>query len=155
MSDAPPDAAPPESPEDTARRIALTLRGAGHEAWFVGGCVRDRLRGATPEDWDIATSARPEDVRALFERTVPVGEAFGVILVVEGGRNFEVATFRTERGYADGRRPPEVEFATAEEDVRRRDFTVNGLLMDPGTGEVRDLVGGRADIERRVIRTIG
>ncbi|MHC5057564.1 MAG: CCA tRNA nucleotidyltransferase [Planctomycetota bacterium] len=155
MSDAPPDAAPPGSPEETARRIALTLRGAGHEAWFVGGCVRDRLRGAAPKDWDIATSARPDDVRALFDHTVPVGEAFGVVLVVEGGRSFEVATFRTERGYADGRRPSEVEFASAEEDVRRRDFTVNGLLMDPDTGEVRDLVGGRADIERRVIRTIG
>ncbi len=152
----------PHSPEsdrdparDSATRIALALRGAGHEAWFVGGCVRDRLRGARPEDWDIATSARPEDVRRLFEHTVPVGEAFGVMLVVEGGRHFEVATFRTERGYEDGRRPSEVEFATAEEDVRRRDFTVNGLLMDPETGEVRDLVGGRADLERRVIRTIG
>ena len=155
MSDAPPDANSRESPEDTARRISLALRRAGHEAWFVGGCVRDRLLGAEPEDWDIATAARPEEVRALFDHTVPVGEAFGVILVVEGGRSFEVATFRTERDYEDGRRPSGVDFATAEEDVRRRDFTVNGLLMDPETGEVRDLVDGRADLERRVIRTIG
>jgi poly(A) polymerase len=152
---------PPDSPNDsaavaeTAKRIALALRGAGHETWFVGGCVRDRLLGAAPSDWDIASSARPDEVRALFEHTVPVGEAFGVMLVVEGGRNFEVATFRTEKGYADGRRPSEVEFSTPEEDVRRRDFTVNGLLMDPETGEVRDLVGGRADLDARVIRTIG
>jgi len=155
MSDAPPDSNPSESPEDIARRIALALRRAGHEAWFVGGCVRDRLLGSEPEDWDIATSARPDEVWALFDHTVPVGEAFGVVLVVEGGRNFEVATFRTERDYEDGRRPSGVEFATAEEDVRRRDFTVNGLLMDPETGEVRDMVNGRADLERRVIRTIG
>ena len=154
-------ASPPESPDDAAaaadaaKAVALALRGAGHEAWFVGGCVRDRLLGTAPVDWDIATSARPEEVRALFEHTVPVGEAFGVMLVVECGRNFEVATFRTESGYDDGRRPSDVAFATAEEDVRRRDFTVNGLLMDPETGEVRDLVGGRADLEARVIRTIG
>lgn len=152
MSSDSPAGAPPR---DTATGIIRTLRRAGHEAYLVGGCVRDLLRGAEPGDYDIVTSARPDEVRALFPHTVPVGEEFGVVLVVEGGRNFEVATFRTEGPYEDGRRPSEVRFATAEEDVTRRDFTVNGLLMDPETGEVVDHVGGRADIEDRIIRTIG
>ena len=121
----------------------------------MGGCVRDIVRGERPDDYDIVTSARPDEVRALYKHTIPVGEAFGVVLVVEGGRNYEVATFRTEGPYEDGRRPSEVRFATAEEDVKRRDFTVNGLLMDPETREVVDHVGGRADIEARLIRTIG
>jgi poly(A) polymerase len=142
-------------PRDAATGIIRTLRRAGHEAYLVGGCVRDIVRGERPGDYDVVTSAKPDEVRALFARTVPVGEAFGVVLVVEGGRNYEVATFRTEGPYEDGRRPTEVRFATAEEDVKRRDFTVNGLLMDPETGEVTDLVGGRADIEARLIRTIG
>ena len=140
---------------DTATRIVRALRRAGHEAYFVGGCVRDLVRGTEPDDYDVVTSAKPDDVRSLFPRTVPVGEAFGVVLVVEGGRNYEVATFRTEGPYEDGRRPSRVEFATIEEDVRRRDFTVNGLLMDPETGEVVDHVGGRRDIAEKVIRTIG
>jgi len=151
----PARADPTPSRQDTATGIIRALRRAGHEAYLVGGCVRDIVRGAEPGDYDIVTSAKPDEVRALFPRTVPVGEAFGVVLVVEGGRNYEVATFRTEGPYADGRRPTEVRFATAEEDVKRRDFTVNGLLMDPETGEVTDHVGGRADIEDRIIRTIG
>jgi poly(A) polymerase len=135
--------------------VVRRLRGAGHEAFLVGGCVRDLIRGVTPQDFDIVTAARPEQVRTLFARTVPVGARFGVVLVIEGGRPYEVATFRVETGYDDGRRPSRVAFATAEEDVRRRDFTVNGLFMDPETGRIIDYVDGRRDIERRLIRTIG
>ena len=142
-------------PLDDAAAIVRRLRGAGHEAFLVGGCVRDLIRGVTPQDFDIVTSARPEEVRPLFDRTVPVGARFGVVLVIEAGRPYEVATFRVETGYSDGRHPSRVVFATAEEDVRRRDFTVNGLLMDPETGRIIDYVDGRRDIERRLIRTIG
>ena len=142
-------------PRDAAAEIVRRLREAGHEAFWVGGCVRDLIRGAAPEDYDIVTSARPEDVRGLFPRTIPVGERFGICLVVEGGAPYEVATFRTEADYDDGRRPSRIAFATAEEDVRRRDFTINGLLMDPETGRIIDHVGGLRDIEQRIIRTIG
>ncbi|MCX5826400.1 MAG: CCA tRNA nucleotidyltransferase [Deltaproteobacteria bacterium] len=138
-----------------ALRIVRTLRNAGHEAFFVGGCVRDLFRGEAPEDYDIVTSARPDAVQALFPRTYPVGVSFGVILVNEGDHAHEVATYRKEAEYEDGRHPSQVSFATAKEDVYRRDFTINGLLMDPETGEIVDYVGGVADIERRVIRTIG
>lgn len=132
------------------------IRDAGFEAYFVGGSVRDLVRGVEPREFDIVTSARPGEVKALFARTVPVGESFGVILVIEDGDRYEVATLRTEDNYEDGRRPSSVEFpASAIEDVRRRDFTINGLLMDPFSGEVRDFVGGRADIDARIIRTIG
>ncbi len=141
---------------EAAAAIVAALKGAGHEAYFVGGCVRDMMRGLDPEEFDIVTSARPEEVRALFPRTVSVGESFGVIVVMEGGRRYEVATFRTDKAYEDGRRPTGVEFSLrAEEDVKRRDFTVNGLLLDPGTGRVMDYVGGLQDIEGRVIRAIG
>ncbi len=138
-----------------AADIVGRLKMAGFEAFLVGGCVRDFIRGCKPGDYDVATSARPDDVRGIFPRTIPVGEKFGIILVVENGRTFEVATFRTEEGYDDGRRPSRVSFATAEEDVRRRDFTINGLLMDPQTGEVIDYVNGCGDIEKRLLRTIG
>ena len=138
-----------------ATAIVERLRRAGYEALFVGGCVRDVLRGIEPADYDIATSARPEQVRALFRRTIPVGAAFGVVLVVEGGRRYEVATFRTEADYGDGRHPSQVAYAKAEEDARRRDFTINGLLLDPDTGRIIDHVGGRDDVARRLVRTIG
>lgn len=138
-----------------AAAIVRRLRAEGHEAFLVGGCVRDIVRGVTPQDFDIVTAARPEQVRALFPRTVPVGARFGVVLVIEGECPYEVATFRVESGYDDGRRPSRVAFATAEADVRRRDFTVNGLLMDPETGRIIDYVDGRRDIELRLIRTIG
>lgn len=140
---------------DEAAGIIKQLRDAGHEAYFVGGCVRDLLRGVEPGDYDIVTSALPEEVRSLFPHTVPVGISFGVMLVVEGGYTYEVATFRSESGYEDGRRPSHVEFTSAQGDVCRRDFTVNALLMDPLSGEIIDYVGGRKDIENRVIRTIG
>jgi tRNA nucleotidyltransferase/poly(A) polymerase len=142
-------------PLDDAVAIVRRLRAEGHEAFLVGGCVRDIIRGVTPHDFDIVTAAMPEQVRALFTRTVPVGARFGVVLVIEREQPYEVATFRVETDYDDGRRPSRVAFATAEEDVRRRDFTVNGLLMDPETGRIIDYVDGRRDIERRLIRTIG
>jgi len=140
---------------DEAAAVVRRLRQAGHEAFWVGGCVRDLIRGVTPTDFDIVTSARPEEVQTLFTRTTAVGARFGVIIVGEGEGRYEVATFRTEADYDDGRRPSRVAFATAEEDVRRRDFTINGLLMDPETGRIIDHVEGYRDIERRLIRTIG
>ena len=140
---------------DAAAAMVRRLHQAGHEAFWVGGCVRDLLRGVAPEDYDIVTSARPDEVQALFSRTITVGARFGVVLVIEEGRQYEVATFRTETGYDDGRRPARVDFATAEEDVGRRDFTINGLLMNPENGRIIDHVDGRRDLERRIIRTIG
>jgi putative nucleotidyltransferase with HDIG domain len=139
----------------TATSLAQRLRRAGFETYLAGGCVRDMLLGRTPADYDIATAARPEQVQALFERTVPVGAAFGVVRVMADDGPYEVATFRTEGPYLDGRRPSSVRYATAREDVARRDFTVNGLLYDPDTAEVLDFVGGRADVAARRIRTIG
>lgn len=139
----------------TATAIVRRLRDAGHVAYFAGGCVRDRLRGVPAHDIDIATDARPEQVAALFRRTIPVGAQFGVMIVVAGGAQFEVATFRTETGYLDGRRPDSVEFSDAENDARRRDFTVNGLFLDPVDERVIDHVGGVADLEARVLRAIG
>ncbi len=139
-----------------ATRIARTLNEAGHEALFAGGSVRDRLRGVAPKDYDIATSARPEQVQALFDKTVPVGAAFGVVLVVDDeGAVCEVATFREDVGILDGRHPAEVRFVDAETDARRRDFTINGMFEDPKSGEILDFVGGRADLQARVVRCIG
>jgi poly(A) polymerase len=141
--------------ESTAREIAQRLREAGHVAYFAGGCVRDLLRGQVPKDVDIATDARPEAVQRIFPRTYAVGAHFGVIVVLENGFQFEVATFRSDGAYLDGRRPVEVHFATAEEDAARRDFTINGMFFDPEKEEVIDFVGGRADLEKRLIRAIG
>lgn len=140
---------------EAARLILNRLKSAGHEAYLVGGCVRDLIRGIPPGDYDIATSAAPDVVRALFSHTIPVGVSFGVVLVIEGGKKYEVATFRSEDGYLDGRRPTSVNPANAEEDVRRRDFTINGLLLNHETGRLLDYVGGLADIERGLVRTIG
>ncbi len=131
------------------------LRQAGFEAYLAGGCVRDLLLGRTPKDWDVATSATPDQVQDLFHRTVAVGVAFGVVRVLVGDVPVEVATFRTEGDYEDGRRPASVQFADAKADVLRRDFTVNGLLLDPQTGTVLDWVGGVADLSSRTVRTIG
>ena len=138
-----------------AEDVIARLRREGFEAYFVGGCVRDHLRDVKPGDYDIVTSAHPDQVMRLFERTIAIGAKFGVVIVVTGGQTYEVATFRSDDGYEDGRRPSGVHFSTAREDVLRRDFTVNGLLMDSLTGNVIDYVGGRADIEKKVIRTIG
>lgn len=140
---------------ESARLVLDRLKSAGHEAYLVGGCVRDLIRGVPPGDYDIVTSATPESVQTLFPRTIPVGMSFGVMLVIEGGKKYEVAAFRSEDGYVDGRRPTRVSPASAEEDVRRRDFTINGLLLDHETGRLLDYVGGLADIERRLVCTIG
>jgi putative nucleotidyltransferase with HDIG domain len=122
----------------------------------VGGCVRDLVLGREPADFDVCTDARPERVQELFPRSLSVGAKFGVILVVEDGVQVEVATFRSDIGYSDGRHPDRVVYSKrAEEDVRRRDFTINGLLMDPATGEVSDYVGGRADLRAGIVRAIG
>jgi len=141
--------------ESTARAIVRRLREAGHTACFAGGCVRDRLLGKSPKDYDIATDASPEKVQSLFARTVPVGAKFGVMLVLEGGAEYEVATFRADGVYLDGRRPQGVTFTNAEGDARRRDFTINGLFYDPENEEVLDYVGGRADLEAGILRAIG
>jgi putative nucleotidyltransferase with HDIG domain len=138
-----------------ARLVARRLADAGHEVVFAGGAVRDDLLGRTGGDVDIATSARPEQVCALFERTLTVGEAFGVIKVLWNGTTYDVASFRQDLGVGDGRHPGDVAPATLEEDVQRRDFTINGLVEDPFSGEVRDLVGGRADLAAGVLRAIG
>jgi poly(A) polymerase len=139
----------------TAVEIALRLKRGGYEAFFVGGAVRDYLRGVTPGDYDIVTSAKPEQVAELFERTADIGARFGVTAVISGGNVYEVATFRSDEAYKDGRRPVQVRYSTAREDVCRRDFTVNGLLMDPESGQIIDYVNGTQDIEKKIIRTIG
>jgi poly(A) polymerase len=141
--------------EQTARDIVRKLRAAGHVAYYAGGSVRDLLRGETPKDIDVATDARPETVQKIFHRTYAVGAHFGVIVVLENEFQFEVATFRSDGVYLDGRRPVEVHFATAEEDAARRDFTINGMFFDPEKEEVIDFVAGRADLEHRLIRAIG
>jgi poly(A) polymerase len=141
--------------ERGACRVVQRLRECGYLAYFAGGCVRDRLRGVEPTDFDVATDAGAEKVQEIFERTVPVGAQFGVVLVLMEEEPIEVATFRTDAEYTDGRHPVSVRFATPEEDARRRDFTINGMFLDPETGEVLDYVGGRDDLARRVIRAIG
>jgi poly(A) polymerase len=139
-----------------ARRIVARLRAAGHQAYLVGGCVRDILLGGEPGDYDVATDARPERVLELFPRAQFVGAHFGVALVREDGAEVEVATFRSDHSYLDGRHPVAVEFESdPRQDVLRRDFTVNALLLDPASGEVLDFAGGRADLALRQIRAVG
>jgi len=146
-----PSLAIPEAP----LTIIRTLHDAGYVALLAGGCVRDCLLGNVPHDWDIATDAAPDAVQALFPKTVAVGKAFGVIVVVTDAGEFEVATFRTDGFYLDGRRPTSVCFSTPEEDAARRDFTVNALFYDPLAGQIRDYVGGREDLQRKIIRAVG
>jgi poly(A) polymerase len=143
------------SPRATAAEIVRHLQTAGFSAFWVGGCVRDFLLGREPGDYDIATSARPEQVEKLFKRTVAVGRKFGVMVVVENGRPFQVATFRAEADYRDGRHPEQVTFGDAEADAQRRDFTVNGLFYDPVAEKLHDWVGGEKDLRAKIIRTIG
>ena len=131
------------------------LRSRGFEALLAGGCVRDMLLGRDAKDYDVATSARPKEIIRLFRRTIKVGAKFGVIIVLTDARQVEVATFRTEADYADGRHPGTVVFSSAAEDAKRRDFTVNGMFYDPIEEKIIDFVRGRADIEKRIIRTIG
>ena len=141
--------------EKTAREIAKRLRERGHIAYFAGGCVRDMVRSLAPKDFDIATDATPDVVQKIFPHTYAVGAHFGVVVVVKDGMNFEVATFRSDGAYLDHRHPIDVRFSSPEEDAKRRDFTINGMFFDPEKNEVIDFVGGRADIEAKLIRAIG
>ena len=141
---------------ELAEKVCDTLRRSGHQAYLVGGCVRDLLLGHEPADYDVSTDARPERVQELFPRSLAVGAKFGVILVVEDGAEVEVATFRSDIGYSDGRHPDQVVYSDSpQEDVCRRDFTINGLLINPATGEVLDFVEGRADLRAGIVRAIG
>ncbi len=146
----------PESNRQLAEQVCAKLRESGHEAYFVGGCVRDLLLNRTPADYDVTTDATPDRVQQLFPQTVAVGAQFGVILVVTDEAQVEVATYRRDVGYTDGRHPDRVEFSRqAEHDVLRRDFTINGLLLDPRNGRVLDFVMGQEDLRTGVIRAIG
>ncbi|MEW6268783.1 MAG: CCA tRNA nucleotidyltransferase [Thermodesulfobacteriota bacterium] len=152
--------APPRDPAarrkyDVAAGVVRKLREAGREAVLAGGCVRDLLLGVEPADYDVATSASADEVQHLFRRTVPVGVQFGVVLVLEDGEQMQVATFRRDGAYLDHRHPVEVHFADERADAQRRDFTINGMFLDPETGDVRDHVGGREDLAAGIIRAIG
>ena len=145
----------PDSLEAAARAIVHRLHDAGFTALYAGGCVRDRLLGKEPHDCDIATNAKPAEVQALFPRTVAVGAHFGVIVVLEGGHEFQVASFRADGLYIDGRHPETITFSTPEQDAQRRDFTINGLFYDPLAEKLIDYVGGQRDLEARLLRAIG
>ncbi len=147
----------PNSPDarDDAIAVLTRLRDTGHLAYFAGGCVRDELLGLAPKDYDIATDAPPDRVRKLFTQTQAVGAAFGVILVRHRQSIIEVATFRSDGNYADGRRPQTIQFTSAAEDANRRDFTINGLFLDPTTNQIIDHVGGQSDLQSRTLRAIG
>ena len=140
---------------DLATDIVRQLHTAGFSAFWVGGCVRDYLLGRDPQDYDVATNALPGDVEKIFKRTIPVGRKFGVMIVLEDGHQFQVATFRAEEDYRDGRRPEKITFANARADAVRRDFTINGLFYDPDARKLHDWVGGEADLRGKIIRTIG
>jgi poly(A) polymerase len=144
-----------EEVETAATQVVRTLRDAGFTAYFAGGWVRDHLLAIPPGDIDIATDAPPTAVMRLFSKTIPVGMAFGSVVVVENGHNFEVTTFRSESGYTDGRHPDQVLFSSAEEDAKRRSFTINGMFYDPLTASILDFVGGKADLAKRLVRAIG
>ncbi|MBV8142441.1 MAG: CCA tRNA nucleotidyltransferase, partial [Verrucomicrobia bacterium] len=140
---------------EVAASIVRKLREHGHVAYFAGGCVRDALQGTPPKDIDIATSAKPDEVQSLFARTVPVGIQFGVVLILAAEMEFEVATFRSDGVYLDGRRPSGIQFSTPERDAVRRDFTINGMFYDPANVSVIDYVNGREDLSRKLVRAIG
>ena len=138
-----------------AFQVVQKLQDEGYQAVFAGGCVRDQLLGLTPKDYDVATSATPHEVIQFFPNAVTVGAHFGVVLVKVQGCAIEIATFRTDGSYADGRKPESVTFATIDEDASRRDFTINGLFYDPITDKLLDFVGGQKDLEVRTLRAIG
>src|SRR6267143_4932898 len=144
----------PGSLREHARQIVLRLQKAGFSAFWVGGCVRDFLLGREPGDYDIVTSALPDQIEKLFPRTIPVGRKFGVIIVLEDDHQFQVATFCAEADYQDGGHPAYVVFGDAVADARRRDFTVNGLFYDPIERKLHDWVLGEADLRAKIIRTI-
>lgn len=141
--------------QDKAKSIISTLRASGYESFFAGGCVRDQLLGNSPKDYDIATAATPEQVSQLFKNSDTIGAHFGVMLVKITGDSFEIATFRNDGSYSDGRRPDSVSYTTATEDAIRRDFTINGLFKNPLNGEIVDFVHGKVDLEEKTIRAIG
>ena len=141
--------------KEKATKVISKLQQSGYLAYFAGGCVRDLLRDQVPTDYDIATNALPEQVTSLFRKTRSVGAHFGVIIVISGEFAFEVATFRNDGSYGDGRRPESVEFTSPEEDVLRRDFTINGIFYDPIEGSTIDYVNGQDDIESGTVRAIG
>lgn len=144
------------SARSLAAQICHMLRDAGHQAYLVGGCVRDILLKREPVDYDVATDATPDRVQKIFPRSLAVGAQFGVVIVTEGEDQVEVATFRSDVGYSDGRHPDQVIYANSPaDDVRRRDFTINGLMLDPESGQVLDFVEGRRDLEAHIIRAIG
>src|SRR6266481_3146167 len=144
------------TPREMANSICETLRRNDYQALLVGGCVRDLLLGREPADYDVTTDATPEQVARLFPESIAVGAQFGVILIPRDGMKVEVATFRSDVGYSDGRHPDRVVYSkTPQEDVLRRDFTINGLLMRHDSGEVLDFVGGQPDFRERVVRAIG
>lgn len=140
---------------ETAQEVVAVLENAGHRALFAGGCVRDRLLGREPADYDIATSATPDEVERLFSRAIGVGRAFGVMIVPKDGQNLQVATFRRDGGYDDGRHPREVVFTDEVEDARRRDFTINAMFEEATSGQLIDHVGGRQDLADGIVRTVG
>lgn len=139
----------------SAIEIVKKLQSKGFIAYWAGGCVRDILMGTTPEDYDIVTSATPDQVEVLFEKTIPIGKKFGVILAKEGVHDYEIATFRSDSGYSDGRRPDAIEFKSPEEDALRRDFTINGLFYDPIADQIHDFTCGKIDLNAKIIRFIG
>ncbi len=139
----------------TALAVVKALQAKGYAALFAGGCVRDELLGREPKDYDVATDAHPEEVEALFPKTIPIGKAFGVVAVVDGKETVEVATFREETGTLDGRHPETILFSAAKEDALRRDFTINGMFYDPIKGQLLDYVHGQRDLERKTIAAIG
>ena len=143
------------SAKEIALSIVRRLRAAGYESYLAGGCVRDMLLNKEPQDYDITTGAKPGEIAKIFPDTIPVGAQFGVILVVVDGTPFEVASFRHDGPYLDGRHPSHVRYGSLREDVLRRDFTINGMVYDPVDGSVIDLVNGRQDLEAGIIRAIG
>ena len=147
------------TPRQWATEIVKKLQGHGHTALFAGGCVRDSMLDIAPKDYDVATSASPDEVQQIFGRkkTLAIGKSFGVITVIgsKSAGNVEVATFRKDGGYSDGRRPDSVQFTDAKEDALRRDFTINGMFFDPVSESVIDYVGGKADVEKKLVRAIG
>ena len=143
------------SPKDKAIAIVERLRDEGYESYLAGGCVRDMLLGRAPQDYDITTNATPADIVKIFPKTIPVGAQFGVVLVVVEGQPFEVASFRHDGPYLDGRRPTHVRYGSLEEDILRRDFTINGMIYDPISDQVIDRIGGRKDLEGKLVRAIG
>ncbi len=146
---------PPTTNRQAAWEVTARLQSKNFEAYWAGGCVRDQLLRVEPKDYDVATNAKPHEIRALFPRSQSVGAAFGVVIAHVHGHTIEVATFRTDGVYSDGRRPDSIQFATAKDDAQRRDFTINGMFFNPINGELVDYVGGQKDVSQKLIRAIG